>query len=122
LALLRFGVGFLASEGVANQDESQPNESQPSAAAGDCFADIFCRCDPLEELRLNPDKSEDRFSVPFDPPEIDGDAFVDGDAFIGGGVGTFLVGDRALICSRDRSGFGRLFLWPINKQTQDQQR
>lgn len=57
-----------------------------------------------------------------DPPEIDGDAFVDGDAFISGGVSTFLVEDGALICSRDRPGFGRLFLWSINKQTQDQQR
>ena len=44
--------------------------------------------------------------------ETAGDAFVDDDTFIGGGTATFLAGDGALICSRDRSGFGMLFLWP----------
>ena len=39
-----------------------------------------------------------------------------------GGVSTFLVVDGALIWPRDRSGFGRLFLWSINKQNQNQPR
>jgi hypothetical protein len=49
------------------------------------------------------------------PPEIDGDAFADG------GISTFLAGEGALICSRDRSDLEMLFLWS-SKQTQNQPR
>jgi hypothetical protein len=51
---------------------------------------------------------------------------IGGDAFVDGGVSTLLVaGDGALIWPRNRSStiaFGRLFLWPIKKKTQDQSR